>query len=213
MRDGEIPDTRAVHGAPRPSVPGAMRTISRRTGDGRALASWTGMISRRLVGLVAATLLFPGWGCGGRVGEGASPDAGTRPDGGAGTTPASCIISASDYDQSCKVDGDCAGVTSGNYCMAGCLCGGSAINVSALPQFNAAVAATPLGSGALGGTGCPCPDTMGPCCRHGTCTDDCFSAGDTLAACADAGGTCYLTSCSPAGPPGSCAFADETCCL
>lgn len=165
------------------------------------------------VGLAAVTLLSTASACGGKVGERGSPDASATGDAGEEAS-GPCVISASDYDQSCTVDTDCAGVTSGDYCSPGCECGGSAINVSALPAFNAAVAATPRGSGALGITACPCPDTMGPCCRHGTCVGDCFSASDTLSACADAGGTCYPnTSCTPAGPPGSCAYADETCCL
>jgi hypothetical protein len=54
-----------------------------------------------------------------------------------------CMISASSYDQSCMQDTDCVGVRSTNYCNAqACLCGGSAINMSALAQFNADVATT-----------------------------------------------------------------------
>jgi hypothetical protein len=124
-----------------------------------------------------------------------------------------CEISASSYDQSCSVDSDCTIVTSGNYCTGGCFCGGSAINVSALAQFDSDVAKTPVGTGAVRGGGCPCPIDMGPCCRNGTCQGECYSPSDTLPACADAGGVCYVVkSCSPLGPPGSCAYADEVCC-
>ena len=59
------------------------------------------------------------------------------------------VISASNYDESCNVDSDCQEVTSRDYCSAGCLCGGSAINVGAVAQFKADVSKTPLGSGAL----------------------------------------------------------------
>lgn len=126
-----------------------------------------------------------------------------------------CMISASNYDQSCTADTDCEGVTSRDYCVAGCLCGGSAINAGALAQFNADVSKTPLGSGALGGAACPCAPTPGPCCRAGQCTATCLLPTDTLPACADAGGTCLLSVnaiCRDGGPPDACAYSDEVCC-
>ena len=47
--------------------------------------------------------------------------------------------------------------------------------------------------------------------------DTAYSAADTLPACADAGGTCapFVAQCGSkgAGPAGSCAYPDETCCL
>jgi hypothetical protein len=117
------------------------------------------------------------------IGSGA-PDAGGSAD--AHSEP--CMISASSYDASCTVDTDCQEVTSTNYCAVNCLCGGSAINVGALAQFNADIAKTPLGSGALGGviaeadgsvvTACSCPPSPGPCCRNGTCTTTCLVGND-----------------------------------
>jgi hypothetical protein len=95
-------------------------------------------------------------------------DAGASGDGGA------CIISASNYDQSCTVDSDCQVVSSGNYCSATCLCGGSAINASAVAQFNKDVSKIPVGSGARGPL-CNCPVESLPCCRHGVCEGS-FSA-------------------------------------
>jgi hypothetical protein len=128
-----------------------------------------------------------------------------------------CMISASNYDQSCTVDTDCSMVSSGDYCSATCLCGGSAINVGALAKFNADVAKTPLGSGALGNVFCGCPFSWGPCCRHGTCVGErggCSSPSDSLPACADAGGTCMpFGSCGQPGPPDACAYSDEMCCV
>jgi hypothetical protein len=126
-----------------------------------------------------------------------------------------CAISASSYDQSCNLDTDCVEVTSTNYCEANCLCGGSAINVSAMTQFNEDVSKTPLASGALGSSACPCPSSFGPCCRASKCTATCFSPADTLTACVNAGGACFFaasTTCSAIGPPDACAYSDEVCC-
>ena len=132
------------------------------------------------------------------------------------STSDGCVISASSYNQSCHVDADCQEVTSTDYCVAGCLCGGSAINVGALAQFNEDVSRTPLGSGALGGFACPCAASVGPCCRAGQCTLNCLSPADTLAACANAGGSCILSryaTCGVEGPANACAYSDETCCV
>jgi hypothetical protein len=128
------------------------------------------------------------------------------------------MISASDYDQSCTVDTDCQQVGSGNYCQnTYCICGGSAINKAAVAQFELDVSETPLGSGALGTMVCSCPAEIVPCCRSGKCQADdaCLAApGDTLPACSKAGGTClFATGCTTAGPPDSCAYADEACCI
>ncbi len=179
----------------------------------------------RFVTLVAACASLA-WGCGGtEAGDAASGADGGRaiPDGSSeaasGDAKASagpCTISASSYDQSCTVDTDCTTVTSTDYCAASCLCGGSAINVGALAQFNDDTAKTPLGSGALGGPACPCAAALGPCCRSGTCSASCFSPADTLPACADAGGTCLLGTnsiCSKPAPADACAYPDEVCCV
>jgi hypothetical protein len=181
--------------------------------------------SGRFVILLAACASL-GWGCGGtEAGDavGGGDGGGAIPDGSreAGSTDAKaytgpCTISASSYEQSCTVDTDCTTVTSTDYCSANCLCGGSAINVGALAQFNEDTAKTPLGSGALGGAACPCAPALGPCCRGGTCSATCFSPADTLPACADAGGTCLLGTnsiCSKPAPAGACAYSDEVCCV
>jgi hypothetical protein len=186
---------------------------------------------------LAAMLGFFAFGCQSSVAGNVPADASSGTDGvTAGTVDASadvsalgsrdaafaydgpCVISASAFDQSCTVDTDCVEVTSTNYCAVNCQCGGSAINVDAMAEFYALVGATPLGSGALGPTGCPCPSIFGPCCRNATCTGTCFSPSDTLAACADAGGTCFPSgpggpTRTKSGPPDACAYSDETCCL
>ena len=123
---------------------------------------------------------------------------------------------ASSYDQSCTVDTDCTGVTSGDYCGGLCtLCLAAAINTAALGEFNADIAETPVGSGEA--APCPCPRATVACCRNGACTADCVAPSDTLPDCADAGGTCVLNpACDAAigtGPANSCAYADEICCL
>jgi hypothetical protein len=125
-----------------------------------------------------------------------------------------CVISASSYDQACSVDSDCAEVISTDYCATNtCLCeSNSAINVAALAQFKADTSKTPLaGSHKV----CSYPGEPGPCCRSGTCTMTCFLPTDALPACADAGGSGAPlgATCGKAGPPDSCAFSDEICCL
>jgi hypothetical protein len=179
---------------------------------------------------IAASALF--LACGGKAIDPAAPDGSTGAGnqggdnggsssggGGEDANAGQCNISASSYDQSCAVDYDCVTVTSGDYCTAICECGGSTINQGALATFNAAVAKTPLGSGALGaGAGdCPCAPSPygGPCCRNSACTQDCGGPKDTLPACADAGGSCVLGTsflCSPTGPANSCAYPDQVCC-
>jgi hypothetical protein len=81
------------------------------------------------------------------------------------------------------------------------------------------VSKTPIGSGALIGNVCGCGVPAGPCCRQGMCKagfGDCSSPADTLPNCADAGGMCMpsiLYSGCTQGPSGSCAYADEVCCV
>lgn len=132
---------------------------------------------------------------------------------------ASCMIEASNYDQSCTVDSDCATVSSGDYCLPGCFCGGSTINVGALSQWQADVAAA-LAHQSGSVEVCGCPVYGAPCCRQGKClgglSNGCSSAADTLPACADAGGSCYLATglvCGTPGPPDACAYSDQVCCL
>ncbi|MGA2451315.1 MAG: hypothetical protein ABTD50_21865 [Polyangiaceae bacterium] len=140
---------------------------------------------------------------------------------------ASCLILASNYDQSCTVDSDCQLVMSCDTCSVapplGCTCGGAAVNADAAEQFWQAVQNTPLGRAMSvpgNGIGSSCPLVLtapAPCCRQGTCQGKpgaCMSPVDTLPACADAGGACEpLGLCISSGPPDSCANADEACCL
>ena len=80
-----------------------------------------------------------------------------------------CMILASNYDQSCKVDADCNLVAQGDYCTQGCLCRGAAINVGALPTFYADVNRVPSAADAMAPQGCMCIAPAGPCCRSGVC--------------------------------------------
>lgn len=129
-----------------------------------------------------------------------------------GTSSASCMIEATDYDQSCAQDADCRLVTAGNYCAAGCLCPNEAINVADAVAFKEAVDQALSVMNVLECSSCP--PRIHPCCRQGLCTLDCVSGADTLSACADAGGACfYEVSCTPPlAPTNSCVYSDETCC-
>jgi hypothetical protein len=125
-------------------------------------------------------------------------------------------VFASNYDQSCRTDSDCVPVEEGNFCDPGSNngCTNAAINQSALSRYNAALAQTQAGV-CIGLAGCP--EEIGPCCRQGICTSHCFAPpSDTLPGCADAGGWCspFVVQCGNGeGPPDSCAYPDETCCL
>jgi hypothetical protein len=127
-------------------------------------------------------------------------------------------VLASDYDQSCVADTDCVTVGQVTQCPAvPCdACPLWAINAVEATQYQAAftraIASEPAGEG------CACPCAGIAICRNGKCKQGyCIpDRADTLAACADAGGRCSYaanTTCSALGPPSSCAFADETCCL
>ena len=94
---------------------------------------------------------------------------------------ASCMILASNYDQSCTTDMDCAGISAGNYCAPNqCFCGGSTISSRALPQFNADVAKTPVGSGEIPSGLCGCPVEFPPCCQAGQCVSGNACATDVV---------------------------------
>jgi len=122
-------------------------------------------------------------------------------------------IQASDYDRTCATDMDCVAIGEGNACSIISPCATAAINKGALARYQSDIAQTPcfgLSS---------CVFAVGPCCRRGSCqwNTACGSAADTLPACAEAGGACsaFITQCGSkgAGPPDSCAYPDEMCCL
>jgi hypothetical protein len=133
-----------------------------------------------------------------------------------------CTFSPDAYDLSCTTDTDCVTEIAGYYCSpAQCGCDPIGISRNAVAKFTADVAKTPLGSGEVEGVDCGCGAVGGGvCCIGGTCQSgvSCFSPrADTLAACADAGGTCgrFVVECGSrgSGPPDSCAYPDEKCCL
>jgi hypothetical protein len=135
-----------------------------------------------------------------------------------GTTDSSscAIVLASQYDQCCAVDSDCVAVGEVASCQGFICpnCPAGAINKGAEARYNAAFErAVPLG----GSGSCPCPCASGAICRNGKCqVASCGApAGDALPACADAGGSCFYSgiTCGVAGPPDSCAYSDEVCCL
>jgi hypothetical protein len=185
------------------------------------------------------TLVLLASGCGGStsgVTRGAPvADASTGADGGGLVGDASsdvvaeidgqaCTFVASSYGQSCATNTDCVAVRLGDYCdPTRCYCDETlgAINATALAQFSADVAKTPIGSDAVSPQGmCSCLGYSDPgaCCVGGVCQfSPATCPSDTLAACAEAGGGCvrHVEDCGPMrqGPPGSCAHPDETCCL
>ena len=102
----------------------------------------------------------------------------------------SCFLDTSRYDQSCSVDSDCiaeigdaglslgAGtliVQSGDYCRTMCLCPTDAISRSAVAEYVADVARTPLGSGSVSPQFCNCGVTYFPCCLRGHCVGACYT--------------------------------------
>jgi hypothetical protein len=99
-----------------------------------------------------------------------------QPQGDDAGVPGYCAISTTHYDQSCSSNADCVNVAGsfpvqgGNYCQPMCLCGGAAINASAVDQYVADVMKTPLGSGAVPASACNCPDAGVPCCTGGRCS-------------------------------------------
>ncbi|MGA7123971.1 MAG: hypothetical protein WBY94_27970 [Polyangiaceae bacterium] len=132
--------------------------------------------------------------------------------------PDAQVIQASNYDQSCTTDSDCVAVAEGSFCYPGAgRCPSAAIRTSALTQYQADVSKTFAAACVVFGD---CAISVGPCCRAGICQLGvaCFpSPVDALPACADAGGSCgtLASGCGGhgVGPPDSCAYPDETCCL
>jgi hypothetical protein len=139
--------------------------------------------------------------------------------------PDAQVIAATSYDLSCATDSDCTLVALGDFCHPGANgCPLGTISLRALPKYNADVARTyAVRCGGPGFGDCPVADVA--CCRNGQCVTTatpggCFSPEDTLPACANAGGLCEPTGtvgvramCTVDGPPDSCAYPDETCCL
>jgi hypothetical protein len=123
-------------------------------------------------------------------------------------------IQASHYDQSCTTDSDCVGISEGCWLVNPCK-STAAINQSAYAQYQADITKLPCFGVSTG-----CLGSASACCRDGTCRvfASCNSpTTDTLPACADAGGICALfggqCGSKGEGPPDSCAYSDETCCL
>ncbi len=122
-------------------------------------------------------------------------------------------VLASNYDQSCATDTDCIAIAEWDGCFPLGNCPTAAISKSADAQYQSDVAKAPC----FETSGCVA--TFGPCCRNGACAmnEACGSPADTLPACAEAGGACgaFVIQCGDkgAGPPDSCAYPDEMCCL
>lgn len=101
----------------------------------------------------------------------ATPEAGTATNAADAT---SCLVLASDYDQTCAVDMDCVNVGEVLMCPADecSFCPMETINARAAAQymaaFSVATAAIPADA-----TMCGCPEEGRPCCVAGKC-QQCF---------------------------------------
>jgi hypothetical protein len=124
--------------------------------------------------VVAAALACMVLACGGRIRPNDLLDAGgAGSQDGASSSSGSCTIWASNYDQSCVSRSDCASVSEGDICSAGC-CGGpgtGAINVNAVHQYYADESKLPLPTRASDPNAqvCDCIPPDQPCCVRGTC--------------------------------------------
>jgi hypothetical protein len=89
------------------------------------------------------------------------------------TAPPECVdVDLSTYDQSCRNDGDCIEVTTGEICTDTCACGGSAISASEQQRYaNATAGITTEACPCVAGGGAPrciaahcaiCPDPSDP---------------------------------------------------
>jgi hypothetical protein len=104
----------------------------------------------------------------------------------------SCLP-ASDYDQSCRQDSDCVGITEGDLCTEGCIgCLNAAINVRDQAKYMSNV------SGFAGN--CSCPAVLGIACNAGTCGLATFPSPAPEAGSQDGA----PDTCAPSGCTGSC---------
>ncbi len=117
-------------------------------------------------------LLFAGVGC-----DGDAPPPSTNGGGDSAATAAgggSCYVLASNYDQSCARDSDCALVPpGGNVCGqcdngTGCLqCPLASVNVRASARYLAVLGAAVMSCPQFGSG---CPEGVAPLCQEGVCT-------------------------------------------
>jgi hypothetical protein len=115
----------------------------------------------------------------------------------------SCSIRASDYDQSCTSDSDCAEVTEGDFCgQFPCICPNAAVSVTAKNAYSANLSkllpASPVA--------CSCPATLGARCNGGVC-------GPCLALCTDSNEVCTNLQTDPknCGQCGLTCLTGEVC--
>jgi hypothetical protein len=74
-------------------------------------------------------------GSGSSGGSGSSSGDGGTSSADSGDSSVCGTIPASDYNQTCSQDSDCAGVQSGTICSTQCACGNDAINASDLTRY------------------------------------------------------------------------------
>jgi len=160
------------------------------------------------------------WGCDQNTTQGGDGEAGPPRPNNLTTTadgPSCSPVLASDYDQSCTVDSDCVAVGEEPQCpTSGCECPSAAVNKGVATQYQAALSRA--STIRVPSSGCSCACLSAALCRGGGCQVSLCSPPltDTLAACTNLGGKCMYsanTPCNWMGPPDSCAYSDELCCL
>jgi hypothetical protein len=85
--------------------------------------------------------------------------------GACGAGSGSCVISASDYDQSCTTPADCVAVFSGDICTGQCSCNNAFVNAGAASAYEAAFEKLSMPHD----TTCPCSFGPAPACVNGLC--------------------------------------------
>jgi len=96
------------------------------------------------------------------------------------------MVIASNFDQSCTVNAECAAVGEGNACdPCTANCYNAAINFREVPRYLASFPKTP--ADAQSGIACTCPAELFSCCRDGMCHAD-LQCQITLAEAGVAGG-------------------------
>jgi hypothetical protein len=120
--------------------------------------------------------------------------------GGSSSSGGACVyVDPSAYDQSCKQDSDCVGITPGEVCDSNCECGGAAINVDGEARYEQAISSVPPG------LGCGCPASLVTCTAGACCAGGPFDppacnlavdAGSDAGLCVNVDLSTYDTSCT-----------------
>ena len=151
---------------------GTITSIGTKTACGTAAFGPIGPCRLPDSGITSGTMTSSGSSVGNGRHDAGMPDTpGAQPDVPLGSL--SCNMSASQYDNSCKVDSDCVAVPLGDPCMVSCasICLAAALNIRVAYQYTADFAV--LNAGRNEGVFCGCGCSTEPCCRQGICSNSC----------------------------------------